>query len=123
MFIAHIKLPMVAKYVHKSISQVFGLSHYYMKYNSIGCQIDFRWVGTSYVYKTEEWKRNFIHEFLNVSWIIYILSKKQKVSTFLIKIPENAFQYIRKLTIFVIWRRIFYYYVCSILFVMNHNRT
>ena len=34
--------------------------------------------------------------------IIYLAKKKQKKKTFLITIPENAFQYIRKRTIFVI---------------------
>ena len=37
-------------------------------YNVIGCQMEFHWVNTSYVYTTEKWKQNFIHKVLDECW-------------------------------------------------------
>ena len=48
------------------------ISRNYIKYNFIVCQMDFRWVRSSYMYTTEKWKRNFIHEFLNEYWTYVI---------------------------------------------------
>ena len=40
MLIAHLELPMIAKYIHKF--DITSIQTNYMKYNFIGCQIDFR---------------------------------------------------------------------------------
>ena len=42
MLIAHLELPMIAKYIHVHKFDITSIQTNYMKYNFIGCQIDFR---------------------------------------------------------------------------------
>ena len=49
------------------------ISPNYTKYNFVGCQMDFCWGSTSYVYTTEKWKRNCFTASKNEYWT-YVLT-------------------------------------------------